>query len=78
MNAPQASTQSAPPPLDVEAVRQDFPALSPEMGLDKAHEMMAKLGISFSPVYMEGELVGVLDTENISEVIMVNKAVTRS
>ena len=27
MNAPQASTQSAPPPLDVEAVRQDFPAL---------------------------------------------------
>ncbi|MCB0632942.1 MAG: site-2 protease family protein [Saprospiraceae bacterium] len=58
--------------------RQDFPALSPEMGLDKAHEMMAKLGISFSPVFMEGELAGVLDTENISEVIMVNKAVTRS
>ena len=27
MNAPQASTQSAPPPLDAEAVRQDFPAL---------------------------------------------------
>jgi Zn-dependent protease/predicted transcriptional regulator len=58
--------------------RRDFPALNPELGLDKAHDMMAKHGISFSPVYKDGELAGVLDTENITEMILVDKAITKS
>ncbi|MCB0538797.1 MAG: hypothetical protein KDE33_14875 [Bacteroidetes bacterium] len=57
--------------------KRDFPALSPELELDKAHDMMAKQGVSFSPVYKDGELAGVLDTENITEMILVDKAITQ-
>lgn len=59
-------------------VRRDFLALSPELGLDKAFEMMSKQGASFSPVFLNGELVGVLDTENITEMIMIDKVTSKS
>lgn len=64
-------------PLD-NVVRKDFLQLSPDMKLDKAYELMLKRGISFSPVFQDGELIGVLNTENIIEMIMVNKALSHS
>ena len=59
-------------------VRKDFLVLSPEMGLDDAFSKMTKQGISFSPVFQNGNLIGVLDNENITELIMVDKAMPRN
>ncbi|MCB0535367.1 MAG: site-2 protease family protein [Saprospiraceae bacterium] len=59
-------------------MKRDFPQLSPDMPLDKAHELMTSRSIAFSPVFQDGDLVGVLDLENITELIMVDKAVTQS
>jgi Zn-dependent protease/predicted transcriptional regulator len=59
-------------------VKKDFLQLGTDMGLDKAYEMMSKQGASFSPVFQNGELAGVLDTENITEMIMIDKVTSKS
>ncbi|MAT54106.1 MAG: peptidase M50 [Saprospirales bacterium] len=54
--------------------QRNYPELTPQTKLDIARELMDKAGASFSPVFEEGKLVGVLDLENIAEVILVYKA----
>ncbi|MFQ5447108.1 MAG: CBS domain-containing protein, partial [Saprospiraceae bacterium] len=59
-------------------IRRDILPLTPDMRLDEAYELMTKKGNSFAPVFQEGELAGVLDLENITEVLMVDKATAQS
>ncbi len=56
-------------------MRREILPLSLDMDLSQAYEMMSKKGISFSPVFENDQLAGVLDMENISEILLVEKAV---
>ncbi len=56
-------------------VNQDWIRLTAEMELNEAYEQMSRKKISICPVYNEyGELIGVLNQENILEAIMVESA----
>ncbi|MBK8703660.1 MAG: CBS domain-containing protein [Saprospiraceae bacterium] len=52
--------------------------LSLDMSLKDAFEQMAKAGIAISPVYENEELVGVVNQENIMELLMVQEAMKGS
>jgi len=52
--------------------------LSLDMSLKDAFEQMAKAGIAISPVYENEELVGVVNQENIMELLMVQEAMAAS
>lgn len=56
---------------------KNFLRLTPDMALDQAFESMMKSGTTFNPVFENGELTGVLDSENITELIMVDQAIVR-
>ncbi len=57
-------------------LRTDFSPLSPELSLEQAHEIMSRQGVSFAPVFKDGKLEGVLDMENITELLLVDKALS--
>lgn len=52
--------------------------LSLDMSLKDAFEQMSKAGIAISPVYENDELVGVVNQENIMELLMVQEAMKGS
>ena len=56
-------------------VNQDWIRLSTDMELNEAYEQMSRKKLSICPVYDEyGELVGILNQENILEAVMVESA----
>ncbi|MCO6490776.1 MAG: site-2 protease family protein [Phaeodactylibacter sp.] len=56
-------------------VNQDWIRLSPDMELNEAYEQMSRKKLSICPVYDEyGELVGILNQENILEAVMIESA----
>lgn len=55
-------------------LRKDFLLLNPEMELQDIYLKMMTNGELISPVFDKGELVGVLDRENISELILIREA----
>jgi Zn-dependent protease len=56
-------------------VNTDWVRLSPDMELNEAYDLMNQRNLSICPVYNpEGELLGVLNTENILEAIMIERA----
>jgi predicted transcriptional regulator len=56
-------------------VNTDWIRLSPDMELNEAYDQMNQRNLSICPVYSpEGELLGVLNTENILEAIMIERA----
>ncbi|TVR76713.1 MAG: site-2 protease family protein [Chitinophagaceae bacterium] len=61
-----------------EIASTDFPVLSPDQTLnDVYHKMMIKK-FDIAPVMENGELIGVLNTENISEFMMVRNAMDKN
>ena len=52
----------------------DWTRLAPEMSLNEAFEEMTRLKRTICPVYDKGELIGVLNQENIMEAIMIESA----
>ena len=54
--------------------RKDFLPLNPEMELQDIYFKMMTNGELISPIFEKGELVGVLDRENISELILIREA----
>jgi Mg/Co/Ni transporter MgtE len=56
-------------------VNTDWIRLSPDMELNEAYDQMNQRNLSICPVYSpEGELLGVLNTENVLEAIMIERA----
>lgn len=56
-------------------VNTDWVKLSPDMEVNEAYELMNRQKLSICPVYDEsGELRGILNTENILEAIMIERA----
>ncbi len=49
-------------------------ALTPDMPLQEAYEKMLRSNVSICPVIEQGRLVGVLNMENITEVVMLDSA----
>lgn len=56
------------------AMTKDFLALSPEMALQDVYNKIMTNGYTINPVYESGQLIGVVDKENIMELIMVKDA----
>lgn len=52
----------------------NFTPLTPETSLKEAYEMMARGGMSICPVIVNGELIGVLNQENVMELVMIEEA----
>ena len=57
-----------------EVMEENIAWLSPEMLLTEASELMSKLGVTILPVGKEGNLQGVLDSENLQEFSQVRGA----
>lgn len=56
-------------------VNRDWIKLFPEMELNEAYELMNRQNQSICPVYSDtGELLGILNTENILEALMIERA----
>jgi len=55
-------------------VNRDYLTLTPDMELQEAYQKMAQANASISPVMEAGELIGVIDMENITEVVMLENA----
>jgi Zn-dependent protease/CBS domain-containing protein len=55
-------------------MRKDFIALQPEMKLQEVYQKMLTNDCSVGPVYQGSRLIGVLDRENINELLLINKA----
>jgi Zn-dependent protease/CBS domain-containing protein len=55
-------------------MRTDVPALDPDMRLQEIFEKMTSGKFSIAPVFSDGRLVGALDRDNISEFLLVRKA----
>ena len=53
---------------------KEFITLSPHMALQEAYEQMLRAGATICPVMENGELIGVLNMENITEVVMLENA----
>lgn len=53
---------------------KEFITLSPNMALQEAYEQMLRAGATICPVIENGELIGVLNMENITEVVMLENA----
>lgn len=53
---------------------KDFQTLSPDMPLEEAYARMTQTNSSICPVLENGELIGVLNMENITEVVMLANA----
>ena len=57
-----------------EAMNKDFISLQADMPLEEAWMKLQMARKTAAPVFAAGELVGMLDTENIAEFLMVNEA----
>ncbi len=55
-------------------INKEYMVLSPDMGLREAYEIMSRSKASICPVMENGELIGVLNMENITEVVMLENA----
>lgn len=55
-------------------VNKDYLTLKPEMELKEAYQKMAAGHHALVPVLEDSKLIGVVDSENISELLLVNKA----
>jgi Zn-dependent protease len=55
-------------------MRSDFITLHPELELQEVYHKMLTNGCSVGPVYQDSSLVGIVDLENINELVLVNKA----
>lgn len=56
------------------AMTKDFLVLSPDMVLQDVYNKMTSNGYTINPVYQSGQLIGVVDKENIMELIIVKDA----
>ena len=56
------------------AMRKDFMTLKPDAPLQDIYQKMARDGKSVSPVMDNGNLLGIIDKENIDELLMVREA----
>lgn len=61
-----------------EAMQTGIQPLHPETALDKVFTQFGKMRYSFLPVVEHGQLLGVIDLENITELIMIRGAVAHS
>ncbi|SFN43404.1 site-2 protease family protein [Salegentibacter flavus] len=57
-----------------DAMQTDFLSLDPEMPLQEVYQQILEQSISVAPVVQNGELLGIIDKENIYEFILVNEA----
>ena len=57
-----------------EAMQTDFLSLDPEMPLQEVYQQILVQRVSVAPVVQNGELLGIIDKENIYEFILVNEA----
>lgn len=53
---------------------KQFLTLTPDIELQEAYQKMMQAGASICPVMENGELIGVINTENITEVVMLENA----
>ena len=58
-------------------MRRDFITLNPDMELQEVYHKMLTNGCSVSPVYEGTQLIGVIDRENINELVLVDKALKK-
>jgi Zn-dependent protease/predicted transcriptional regulator len=58
--------------------RNEFINLSPDMDLQATYTNMLSNGNALNPVFEDGQLVGVLDRENINELILIRQALTEN
>jgi CBS domain-containing protein len=56
-------------------MRRDFITLSPDMHLDEVYSLMVTNSSTVCPVEENGKLIGMVNKENISELIMVQQAI---
>jgi predicted transcriptional regulator len=59
-----------------DVMRKDFMVLEPDMELQEVLRKMMTDGYSISPVLDDKKLVGIVNLDNINELIMVNRAMT--
>jgi Zn-dependent protease/predicted transcriptional regulator len=58
-------------------MRTDFITLQPDMELQEVYQRMMTDGYSVGPVYEESRLIGIVDRENINELVLVSKALEK-
>lgn len=58
-------------------MRKDFITLQPDMELQEVYHRMMTNGCSVGPVYEESRLIGIVDRENINELVLVSKALEK-
>ncbi len=58
------------------AMNSDFLELDPDMALKDVYQKMVTKGFSIGPVFKRSKLVGMIDRENIDELILVNQALS--
>jgi Zn-dependent protease len=58
-------------------MRQDFITMNPEMEVQEVYHKMMTNGCSVGPVYQDSRLIGIVDRENINELVLVNKALEK-
>lgn len=61
-----------------ELMQPNFASVHPETGLQEAIQLMASRGQKFLPVLREGQLIGAIDSENISEFILLKAGLGQS
>ncbi|WP_081212015.1 site-2 protease family protein [Salegentibacter sediminis] len=61
--------------LVTEAMQTDFLILDPGMPLQEVYQQILVQKVSVAPVVQNGELLGIIDKENIYEFILVNEAI---
>jgi CBS domain-containing protein len=59
-------------------MRKDFLTLTPDMNLQEVYTRMMTDGCTVYPVQDKGKLLGLVDKENISELLLVQRALTKS
>lgn len=55
-------------------MRKDYITLHPEVSLPEVYQKLMTNSCSVAPVIEDGELIGIVDKENINELIMVKEA----
>jgi Zn-dependent protease len=60
-----------------EVMRRDYPSVEETETLEEVFHMMLQARLSSLPVLRDGELVGLLTSENVGELVMINSAMRR-
>ena len=55
-------------------MRKDYLTLRPDMPLQEVYQKLMASGCTVAPVLDKGKLIGIVDRENINELIMVKEA----